>query len=159
MAENHAIHLGKLVGNLQSLEVLLRFYHKKIQAKKDPASVYSSDYWELKVGDAIAEDAFSNYDTLGKLVSKFNSQITSRDHSLVVDPAVIDVRDLLAHGRVSAKAADPAELKIIKFGSPSGGKVAVVASSLMSEAWFETNISLVRAQIEKVANAIEKYTA
>ncbi|MDP3774015.1 MAG: hypothetical protein Q8Q85_07070 [Gemmatimonadales bacterium] len=130
MATDHALKLGKLVGNLQSLEAVLRVYLLKIGEKPRPAKQQSHSYWDLVVGDVINADEFSNYDTLGTLVRKFNDDVRPRDTSLCVDPAVVDVRDLLAHGRVAGSADDTATLMIVKFDKPSAGTVTVVASAL-----------------------------
>lgn len=156
MAENHAIHLGKLLGNLQSLEALLRGYLRNIEAKHAP-NLGQKLYWSLNVGDVVPEDAFTNYDTLGALISRFNADISRRDKSLTIDPSVVETRDLLAHGRVAADNPDPALLRIVKFDRLRDGKVAVVASALMSEAWFAERNTLVLAQMENIYSAINAY--
>jgi hypothetical protein len=59
------------------------------------------------VGDQIAEDAFTNWDITGKLVEKYNNRIGPVDRSLCIDDSVIELRDALAHGRVSALEPSP----------------------------------------------------
>jgi len=158
MAKNHVLQLGKLVGNLQSLEALLRLYLLKIGAKSGRRG-FKSSYWTLSPGDEVTEDEFTNYNSLGDLVKKFNTDVASRDPSLAVDHGVVGVRDLLAHGRVAADAEDETRLAILKFDKPSRGKVKVVASALMDDAWFAKNIKLVFQQIERVHTAIERHAA
>ncbi len=158
MAKNHVVQLGKLVGNLQSLEALLRIYLLKIGARSGGPRLKSS-YWNLSPGDEVAEDEFTNYDSLGDLIKKFNTDIASRDPSLALDEGVVGVRDLLAHGRVAADAEDETRLAIMKFEKPARGKVRVAASALMDDAWFAKNIKLVFEQIERVHTAIQRHAA
>ena len=109
MAVNHALHLGKLFGNLQSLEALLRVYVLAIARKQKPPVSVGPSYWNLSVGDIIGEDAFTNYDSLGALVGKFNADVQPRDAALRVDSTVASLRDLLAHGRIAADNPDPSD--------------------------------------------------
>ncbi len=155
MAHNHILYLGKLVGNLQSLEALLRVYLLKVASRAKGGSQTGPSYWGLAVGDNIAEDEFSNYDSLGDLIKRFNAEVTKRDLSLLVDASVVDIRDILAHGRVGGDAPDTSTLRIVKFGKPSQGRVAVI----MDEQWFGTNITLVREQIERVSRALANHAA
>jgi len=157
MADNHALHLGKLIGNLQSLEALLRVYLLKIAQRQTPPASAGPSYWSLSVGDVVAEDAFTNYDSLGALIGKFNADVQSRDATLRVDTAVVPVRDLLAHGRMAADSPDPSRLKIVKFDKPTGGSVKVVASALMDEVWFKAKNDLVFTQLQHVHNAYERF--
>ena len=155
MAENHLLHLGKLVGNLQSLEGLLRCYLLNID--QTPPASKGTLYWNLKTGDVVPEDAFTNYDTLGDLINKYNADVQSRDAGLRVDPSLVSVRDLLAHGRVAAGAPDPSLLKIVKFNRPSDGNVKVVAAALMDETWFKAQNSLVLTQLKHVHAAYKRF--
>lgn len=157
MADNHALHLGKLVGNLQSLEALLRFYLLKIAQKQTPPASAGPSYWRMSVGDVVPEDAFTNYDSLGALINKFNADVQSRDATLCIDSSVVSVRDLLAHGRMASDSPDPSRLKIVKFDRPTSGNVKVVAAALMDDAWFKTKNDLVFAQLEHVQAASERF--
>ena len=159
MATNHALRLGKLFGNLQSLEALLRFYLLKIGARARVDARASQPYWSLSAGDEVPEDEFTNYDTLGTLIAKFNADIATRDGSLAVDTGVVSLRDLLAHGRVSADAEDEARLAILKFDKPKGGTVRVTAVALMDDAWFTIKTEYVLDQILRVNTAHERHAA
>lgn len=159
MATDHALKLGKLLGNLQSLEALLRVYLLKIGEKAKPPKSIQHAYWNLRVGDVIDEDEFSNYDTLGTLIRKFNDDVEKRDRALRVDAVVVEVRDVLAHGRVAGDEEDTTTLRIVKFGKPVGGHATVVVSSLMDDAWFEKHIPISLDQILKVGKALERYAA
>jgi hypothetical protein len=157
MAENHVLHLGKLVGNLQSLEALLRMYLQSITRKASGSPVSGKPYWNMSVGDVVPENPFTNYDSLGTLLHKFNIDIEPCDRSLKLDSSVVGIRDLLAHGRVAADAPDLTQMRIVKFDRPSSGAARVAAAALMDEKWFETNIALVRDEIERVHAAYQRF--
>ena len=144
---------------MQSLEALLRFYLLKIGARARVQAPGSPPYWSLSAGDEVPEDEFTNYDTLGTLIAKFNAHVGTRDASLAVDAGVVSLRDLLAHGRVSADAEDEARLAILKFDKPKGGKVRVAAAALMDDAWFAAKTQYVLDQILRVNAAHERHAA
>jgi hypothetical protein len=66
-----ASKLGKIVSNLRSLECLLRMFLKEANGESS-----STQYFNLKINDEVSEDSFTNYDTLGQLIKKYN------DHSI-----------------------------------------------------------------------------
>ena len=109
MATDHVLLLGTLVGNFQSLECLLRFYLQALAAKTGAAAP-GKPYCDLTVGEVVSIDEVSNYDTLGKLVQKYNADVVQRDPALKVDDSVVRTRDLLAPwpciGRVSVPRRD-----------------------------------------------------
>lgn len=132
--ESHALHLGGLIGNFQSLEFLLRaFLHKQPNAR--PLGLpYGTDIYLSPVGTALAENDFTSYDTLGQLIDKFNA-VAAAGNLPNVDRTLVDIRDALAHGRVSASGEDE-QLRLIKFGRPSNGQVRVEFNVEMSDAWL-----------------------
>ena len=154
MATNHAMTLGMLVGNLHSLEAMMRLSLLSTEAGRSQVP-----YWDLRVGDVVPVDAFTNYDSLSRIVSKYNSWVSQYDPTLQVDPAVIEIRDLIAHGRVAASSRDEATLTIMKFDRPSGNSVSVTAFALMSNEWFKSHNTLVRVQIEHVQKALAQHAA
>jgi hypothetical protein len=159
MAENHAIHLGKLVGNIQSLESLLRFVLVTTENKRAQGSKRPPSYWNMSAGDVVAEDASTNFDTLGQLIGKFNAIVGAHDAALCIDLAVVGLRDLLAHGRIAADAKDERRIAILKFSKPIDGKVNVEASALMSETWFDAQQALMRVQLGRVETALRKFAS
>jgi hypothetical protein len=158
MANEHLLRLGKLVGNLQSLECLLRTYLLAL-ARKGVTAAPGPDYWSLKAGDVVPVNEFTNYDTLGTLIDKYNADIGTRDPSLAIDPKIVEIRDLLAHGRVASCTPDLAELAIVKFDRPSQGAVKVMACARMDDAWFDSSIRLAYELMMKVHAAYERFAA
>jgi hypothetical protein len=55
---------------------------------------------ELQAGQTVEENAFTSYDTLGQLITKYNGAVKASAPELQVDPDLSDLRDLLAHGRM-----------------------------------------------------------
>ena len=154
MASDHALRLGKLLGNLQSLEALLRIYLLKVGTGASLGAPAKKPYWDLLEGEVVDDDEFTNYDSLGQLIAKYNMHVTSRFPQFCVSTEIVKVRDLLAHGRVAGTSQDTTTLKILKFTKPKDGKAIVTTSNLMDDSWFDLNIALSRAQIENVARAI-----
>jgi|SRR6185369_4840576 len=90
----------------------------------------------------------TSYDTLCQLVTKFNDEMKRRG-APPLDTSVVELRDALAHGRVSA--APPEEnLRLLKFSKPVKGKVQVTFNEVMTEQWFKHRKSHVFALIQQV---------
>ena len=53
---------------------------------------------ELAVGQTRPVNAFTNNDSLGALIKKFNA-LPAVNHDHRVDESIVDLRDALAHGR------------------------------------------------------------
>ncbi len=141
MAANYAMYLGKVISNLHSLEIALRIFLDRLNPGSSPHLPAGKSYYQLQVGDSVPENAFTNFDTLGDLVDKYNEAIRKKDTTLLVDRSVIQLRDLMAHGRVSADAPDETRHAIIKFAKPKNGSVQVTDCALMTEQWFQDRIA------------------
>lgn len=63
----------------------MRLYLLKVGSGAAAGRVIKKPYWDLVVGEAVDDDEFSNYDTLGQLVAKYNQDIAKREPSLSVD--------------------------------------------------------------------------
>ena len=64
-----------------------------------------------------------------------------------IDGALVEIRDALAHGRVSAAIPDD-NLRLLKFSTPARGRVRVTFNETLSSAWFT-------AQKRRVIEAIQ----
>ena len=155
MATDHATRLGKLIGNFQSLETVLRVFLDKVSASTSPRLPQSKTYFGLRAGEEVPVNAFTNFDTLGQLICSYNAVVGAKDQALKVDATVVAVRDLLAHGRIAADSPDETRLTIIKFDRPLNASVRVSDSATMANEWFQERIDLVRTQLEKVARALD----
>ena len=79
-ANDHALGLGRLMGNLQSLEATIRIF----LTRADPSKNY-----------IISRDFF------GTLIGKYNDQLAN-DEPYSIDQQVVTIRNALAHGLVFA---------------------------------------------------------
>src|SRR5215472_14404074 len=79
-ADDHALGLGRLMGNLQSLEATIRIF----LARSDPS-----------INSIVSGETF------GTLVGKYNGQLAG-DEPYSIDRQVVTIRNALAHGLVLA---------------------------------------------------------
>lgn len=149
--EEYTLAIGKIVVNLHSLEFALRTFLWNHESPQNPPN-WNTQIPQLQVGQTVPVNAFTNYDTLGKLVDKFNSVVLPVDASLCVDPEVVGLRDALAHGRVWAQAPHP-PMQLVKFNKPSNGLVTVTHAERVDDQWLQSQASRVSGEIEKVAKA------
>jgi hypothetical protein len=151
--DEHARHLGGLLGNLQSLEFLLRLFLSKLPDAAPTGVPSGTDIYSFPVGAELPENNFTNYDSLTQLLNKFNAEMQLRGEQLIDDDLVI-LRDALAHGRVSA-AVENENLRLLKFDKPIQGKVRVAFNEVMTEAWFTAQKARVNAAIHYVFQRVE----
>lgn len=132
--EEHARHLGALVSNFQSLEFVLRLLLQKCPSARPYGVPYGTDIYSYPVGAELPENEVTSYDTLGQLIEKYNAEIANLGLA-PMDETIVEIRDALAHGRVSA--ADPGnELRLLKFSKPVDGRVRVTFNQALSSDWF-----------------------
>jgi hypothetical protein len=112
----------------------------------------------LLEGDTTPENAFTNYDTLGQLIAKYNDVVAKSVPELRVDDGLVHLRDALAHGRVASNAPEP-PLRLLKFARPVAGRVRVTHSVLVDELWLSAQTTRVRLELEKVAEAERRFQA
>jgi hypothetical protein len=142
--DEYAANLGKLVSNLQSLEFALRAYIAKMREPHYNPNMPALD--SLTVGQLVPENAFTNYDSLGELIGKFN-ELRPND---AIDLTLVDLRDAIAHGRVSAPVPAP-HFRILKFARPKNGSTTVTFSEGLTSEWFRVQIQKVGTEVRKVA--------
>jgi hypothetical protein len=103
----HACALGRLVGNFQSLELVIRTF---LYSRRDPPHRgfrFRKSMSHLKPGDEVPGNAYTSFDTLGQLIGRFNRIAAKRFPAMAIDPSIVTVRDALAHGRVWSDIAGP----------------------------------------------------
>jgi hypothetical protein len=95
------------------------------------------------IGTVFEKDEFTNYDSLGKLVDKFNEKMKCQGMS-ELDNSLIDLRDAFAHGRVFTLEGEDF-MRLVKFGKPdkSGARVCLEFNEVMSEEWLASCIKRV----------------
>jgi len=154
--EQHPINLGKLLVNFQSLEFALRAF--LWESEKDVGR-NSSTYQELKLnqlieGDMVAEDAFTNYDSLNVLIDKYNQNSKISSAGLTIDKSIVSIRDAIAHGRVFGDTPQP-PMTLLKFNKPSNKRVKVIFSVQLTPESFREQLSKTQQATLVVAKALE----
>lgn len=132
----HARNIGGLICNLQSIEFeircLLAWAHYP-EASGIPAGYKLAD---LREGSEFQAGAFTDYDSLGKLVGKFNS-LAKEKRIRQLDTALVTLRDALAHGRCAADPGDP-HFRLIKFSrADRNGRVTVTYNQVLEPQWYD----------------------
>ena len=137
-ADEHCKLLGRLVGNLQSLEFILRGFLQELPSAREIGIAPGTDLYSFPVGRVLPESEMTSWDTLSVLIEKFNREMRKRG-APGVDVRIVEVRDALAHGRVSSSSPDE-NLRLLKFSKPSRRRVRIVFNEQMTKAWFEDQI-------------------
>lgn len=147
--EEYATRLGALVANLLSLEFLLRrFLYARHSVPHAPLSK-AQQLHRLVVGDEVPLNALTDYSTLGTLISRYNSQVAL---SARVDASLAELRDAIAHGRISAPNTRSG-LVLLKFAKPLGDTTRVTHSEALSRVWFAHQTTRLEAALRTVAGA------
>lgn len=148
-SQKHVEDLGKLVADMQSLETILRFCLWVADSKGKPFP----DYHELTQGDIVRKDPFTDYRNLRELIRDYNSNPLSA--GLQIDETLVDVRDVIAHGRVYATAPS-GPYQLLKFDEPQDDQVVVAFSASMTKEWFGKQITRFKDAVMKVHEANER---
>ena len=139
--------LGEVLGNFQSLEFLLRLFLGKEEFFRLPLR-------RVKPGDTLPECAFTDWDSLGQLIARVNSQFLKLGLPQRIDPSLVKVRDALAHGRVFMPADEDVVL-LFKFGRPRKGRVTVETKYVLTEDMMGGFRGRVSDAIEMVGAALD----
>ncbi len=145
----HILNLGELIATFHNLEFVLRAFLLERNSNTEP----EVDHESIHEGEWIEVNSFTNYDTLGQLIRKFNLVVEDSFPNFVIDTSVVKTRDALAHGRIAGKSLSVLPLSLLKFGRPKKGKVQARVEVVMDLKWFKDNLSIVHEQIKKVVNA------
>jgi hypothetical protein len=139
--DEYAKKLGRLIANLNSLEFILRAFLQNLPSAKPLELPNGKDIYSFPAGTELPESEITNYDTLEKLIEKFNVFANQRGF-IEIDKRIIEIRNALAHGRVSSPTISD-NLRLVKFSRPVRGKVKITFNEVLSRNWFEVNIKLV----------------
>jgi len=140
--DDHALGVGRIVTNLQSLEFYLRMFFCAANGEQPrlPAP-----------GDVDVEmTTLTNFASLTWLVDQYNQQLSEREQEYKVDRDVVSLRDTLAHGRLLGMRPE-FPMTIYKFGRDAEGRVPVELCVEVSEEWLTQKMQLVHDQVFKIA--------
>ena len=98
---------------------------------------YGTDIYSLPVGADLPENDLTSYESLGELISRYNNEVLKQNFGRKIDPALVQIRDAIAHGRVSTTdTAKP--LRLLKFDRPSREcRVRISFNQELTEVWFK----------------------
>jgi len=136
--------------NFQSLEFVLRAFLWESEKDEDKKPKLG----ELKKGEVVAENAFTNYDSLNELIKKYNQNPKISSAGLNIDRTIVDIRNAIAHGRVFGKTPTPPQ-SLLKFSKPKNKYVRVTFSVQLTQGWFNEQLPRVQRAILTVAKALE----
>jgi hypothetical protein len=150
--DKHALSLGKLLGNFQSLEFLLRAFLHQLPTASPSGVPNGTDIYSFPVGTELAVCSLTSYDSLGQLIDKFNSAMEQRGLP-GIDRTLVEIRDALAHGRVSA-SDENMPLRLLKFSKPINGYIRITFNELLTEAWYTAQTKRVYEAIQSVHSRV-----
>jgi hypothetical protein len=149
--ELHATNLGKIVGNLLSIEMGARLAIVKLDERA--AKQVQAQLSQVNFGDYVEINAFTNDDDLRQTLEKFNKR-APLNCRLDIKP-IVNLRDAMAHGRMFGLGSKRF-LRLLKFSrKPTAGKVTVELVQDMTDAWFKQNIEFLDLALEKVRIALD----
>ena len=147
----HAESLGGLLGDIQSLEFSIRL----CLSRREGSPVrdrYVEDFSDAPVGSIVPESDLSSYASLGRLIREFN--VIYESSGIAIDPNLVEIRDVLAHGRVFS-GPDDFNFRVVKFDKPVGGEARLSYNQVMDEAWFKEQKARLVAAISDVMSILE----
>src|SRR5262245_35567428 len=104
--------IGMLAWHLWTLEWSLRCVLLCVELdERDPTICEAiARFYSVEAGETLPVNALTSYASLRELIERYNSSA-----SVPVDPSIVDLRDLLAHGRVCAQNDAVPNFSLIKF--------------------------------------------
>jgi hypothetical protein len=140
--DQHNVQIGRLVGNLGSLEFALRLFL---------AEAAGQEVALPKSGEATVRLSYvTNWDSLGDLVRKYDQSLSADEgKAFRVDDEAVALRDAIAHGRVLSATPDP-PLTLYRFGKPKDNMVPVEWCTVLDAAWLRGKVGFVHRQIMNV---------
>ena len=152
--QQHALRLGKLIGNLQSLECGARMALAGMEGQQ--VGQLANAFLQASEGDWTDVNALTAPDGLAETLRKYNAHVSSQ---CTIDVRrVVRLRDALAHGRVfgAGRYSASRPLKLLKFSKgEKGGRVQVEMAIDMTEEWFKENTALLVDALRRITKALD----
>jgi hypothetical protein len=158
MSDQYALGFGRIVVNLIGLETALRGYLSTLDRAAKESGRPAWDCMQWKLGDKVDEDAFTSYDSLGRLIEEYNTRVEGTDAALCVDTCVVDLRHAIAHGCILGSVGG-GPWRLFKFGEPRNGKAELTRCEDLTVSWLDAQAKRVRAEVQKVVEAQGRWRA
>jgi len=145
----YALAIGKLFGNLASLDSLVRM---ALHVSRDPSNTDpSTEPLNLKVGDHVELNWITKDCTLGVLIGEYNKlQVERGTPENSIGDEILDLRNALAHGFISAMVVGGV-LTLTKFGrTVKGGPLVVTQKVDLTPDWLQMQLGRVRDAVDGV---------
>jgi hypothetical protein len=141
-AIEHVTGIGKIIGNLHALELLLCVFLCKAKGENPDFPKSSTQI--------LPENHLTNFMTLGALIDCYNSMLAPAESMFAVNRSVVTVRDAIAHGRLTSQSPSMYPLTLYKFGRSKSGILTTEIVEVISKEWLDEKLLLLRDQIEKL---------
>jgi hypothetical protein len=157
VVEDHPLLLGKIIGNLISIELSARLVLEN--QKPGNLKALMNQLAHFKEGDWVDVSPISDPDGLRGVLNQYNASVEAAHPGLKLDTErIVFLRDALAHGRIFG-VMDPKAgpyLRLLKFDkNKANGKVQVLLRIEMTREWFDETAALLSAAIEKIRKALD----
>ncbi|MGQ0604333.1 MAG: hypothetical protein ACT4QE_21835 [Anaerolineales bacterium] len=143
----YAYHLGSLIGNLHSLEVLLRI------AIASPGEATAS------IGEVVDANSIRQPIRLHVLIEQYNAKVsqTHPRHTFTQISEIVSLSERLAHSVVHATSAK-APLQLVEYAPhpEAGGSAIVERAYEMTPEWMECQRGLVWKAIQSVTGYLRE---
>jgi hypothetical protein len=139
--DDHAKGVGKIVSNLESLELLIRIYLTSANSQKIE--------FPTPTTKELPETYITNYMPLDDLVEEYNESLEPEEQIHGVNTEVVKIRDALAHGRIFS-LTESFPVTIYKFAKPKDGKAAVDYVETLTTDWLKEKNEMIRTQMNNV---------
>ena len=133
---DYTYRLGRLHAILGSLELQLRialYFMTTPRAERLPPETFRIA--ELTVGTQLPESWLTKFAYLSTLVAKYNER-QAADGLATIDAGILDLRNELAHGLISAAGPKDPWYTLVRLGPPQNGVVTVLAQWEMMPDWI-----------------------
>lgn len=137
--------IGRLMGNLWSLEWMLRNVLYRLKHEPHIQMPAPRPLFAATVGDRFPENALTSYAALGQLISAYNQTAPKP-----LNTALVSLRDTLAHGRPLCADESWVNMSLAKFSRPVRGEVTMETRFELTLDWLNEQIELVGAALDAV---------
>jgi hypothetical protein len=152
----YEILMGQIVVNLQAMEFLLRQYLRS-QEPISSVGVLIPDAEQWHVGTSLPICSFTDYDTLGRVISKYNRHMATSG-GIKIDESLVDLREAMAHGRVfsTKPLSDENHPYLVQFSPPKEDAVKVLFHAPLSPEWLEKQNARILEAINNVVSNLSR---
>jgi hypothetical protein len=131
----YTYRLGALHAILNSLELSLRIALYFMDTPREQRLPPDFRIAGLKVGDRLPKSSLTKHAFLSEFVDEYNKRQTAAGLA-TVDIDIVDLRNELAHGLISATSPGDPTFTLIRLGKAQDGMVPVIARSEMTFDWL-----------------------